>query len=242
MPGTYYGGTDFGSFGAGMSTMGAGAYGISPNGNAAMGPYSFLPGAQGGGAGGQAIMPTAGSIAAPGQGVAGAGLSDAGSSFLNGVVNGQNLPYSQQQQDTLYASASASNAQAEQEQNNQARSQAAAGGASPNDPSLSSVTQQDAARRQGANQTALGDIQSQAHSANFGAQAGAATGLMNADLQQQAINQRGNQFQQNLGFQQSQSAQRMLGGMFGGGGQQSFQYGPGVSQSNMGIEMGGGAF
>ena len=234
--GTSYGGTDFGSFGAGMATMGGGAYGIQPNGNAALGPYSFLPGAQQAGGNSGSFMQTA-PMMAPGNPAAGAG----GSSFLQGVVNGSNLPYSQQQQDSLYASASASNAQAEQEQNNQARSQAAAGGASPTDPSLNSVTQQNAARRQGANQTALGDIQSQAGSANFGAQAGAATGLMNNQAQMAAIAQRGNEFNQNLGFQQSQSAQRLLGSMYGGGGG-GYQQGPGVSQSNMGIEMGGGGF
>lgn len=220
----------YGTFASGMNAMGpVSAYGYNQAGQMSYGPYSFLPGAPGQPAPGSQGSTSIGGFAQPSVDTQNA------QSFLNGVVNGNNLPYSQQQQDSLYSSASASNAQAEQEQNNQARQQAAAGGASATDPSLSSVTQQNQARRQGANQTALGDIQSQANSANFGAQAGAATGLMNAGIQQQGLAERANEFGQNLGFQQSQSAMRMLGG------QGSYQgYGP--QQSGMGIYMGGSAF
>lgn len=222
--GTSYGGTNFGTFGAGMATMGGGMYGMDPSGGgASMGPYSFLPGGQRGGQGGYGGYGGYGSSGIrpmPGMG-GGTNINTTGAQgFLNGVVSGNNLPYSQQQQDSLYASASSSNAQAEQEQNNQARQQAAAGGASGTDPSLNSVTQQNAARRQGQNQTALGDIQSQAHSANFGSQSGAATGLLNAGVQMAGLNERASEFGQGLQFQQNQSAQRMLGNMYGGGGNQ----------------------
>lgn len=125
--------------------------------------------------------------------------------FLNSIVSGTQLPYSQQQQDAQYGQASGMNAMAEQNQNDQTDQAAAASGASPTDPSLQSQYRQNAARRQTGNQRAMGDIQSKAHSANFGAQADAAGQLLGED-----------RFNRELAQRQNGQAMNMLSNRYGG--------------------------
>jgi hypothetical protein len=65
-------------------------------------------------------------------------------SYLTGTVQGQNAPYNQQAIDSQYSQASGMNAAAETAQNTQAAEQAAAGGASPTDPSYQAAQRQPA--------------------------------------------------------------------------------------------------
>lgn len=124
--------------------------------------------------------------------------------FLNSVVSGNTLPYSQQQQDAMYGQASGMNAAAEAAQNQQAEEAAAAGGASPTDPSYQSQMRQNMARRQTGNQRAMGDIQARAGSENFGARTGAAGQILGAEQANADREER-----------QRMRAMSMLGDMYG---------------------------
>ena len=176
-----------------------GAYGQGPGGMS-MGPYSFLGGASGSSGGRPAGTTTDGAGAA--------------TQFLNGVLSGSNLPYSQTQQTAMLGQSSAMNAASEAMQNKQAQAASVQGGASPNDPSLKSSMANNAALRQNENQNAQGDIMAKAGSANFDAQSQAAGGIMHHGEAEQALGLQA----QGLQDRQSQFAQSQLMGMMGGGG------------------------
>ena len=196
-----------------------GAYGQGPGGMS-MGPYSFL-GQAGGSSGGGNGIPLAANSAATG--------------FLNGVLSGSNLPYSQTQQTAMLGQSSAMNAAAERMQNQQAQAASVQGGASPNDPSLKSSMANNAALRQNENQNAQGDIMAKAGSANFDAQSQAAGGLMHSGEAEQALGLQ----QEGLQDRQSQFAQSQLMGMMGGrgsmGGMGGYQGQQGLSNSPNGF-------
>jgi hypothetical protein len=145
-------------------------------------------------------------------------------SYLTGTVQGQNAPYNQQAIDSQYSQASGMNAAAETAQNTQAAEQAAAGGASPTDPSYQAAQRQSMAMRQGANQRAMGQIQGQASQANQQAQQQAATTLLGSEDRRDAL-------QQGFGAQAQQAALSYLYGGSGGNGNtrpNNFNYGQGL--------------
>lgn len=162
------------------------------------GPYAGL---QGGGS----SRPSAGG------GSSGNRPESAALSYLTGTVRGQNAPFNQQAIDSQYSQASGMNAAAETAQNGRIGEQVAAGGASPNDPSAQAARSQNMAMRQGANQRAMGQIQSQASQANQQAQQQAATTLLGSEDRRDALNQGYNQ----------QASQAALGYLYGGGGAQA---------------------
>ncbi len=172
-----------------QSSYGSGLGGIQSYGYAnPAGPYAGLNG------GGSASATS----------TTGSPQNSAAMQFLNSVVSGQQLPYSQQQQDAQYGQASGMNAAAEAAQNQEAQDSASSGGASPTDPSYQSQQRQNMARRQSANQNAMGNIQSQANSQNFGARTGAAGAILGAE--QTAADRAERQRMQAMG---------MLGNMYG---------------------------
>lgn len=127
-------------------------------------------------------------------------------SYLTGTVKGQNAPYNQQVQGSQYAQASGMNAAAETAQNQQQQAQAAAGGAGANDPSAVAARNQNMAMRQGANQRAMGQIQSTANLANQQAQQQAATTLLGSEDRRDALAQ----------GHSAQAQQAALGYLYGG--------------------------
>lgn len=129
-------------------------------------------------------------------------------SYLTGVVGGQNTPYDQNTQNNLFSQASNMNASAEATQNQAIQGAAARGGASANDPSAQLAQRQTMAQRQGANQQAMGQIQSQANIANQRTQQQAANSLLNHADERYAIQNGNNQ----------RMAQTALGFLYGGGG------------------------
>ncbi len=184
-----------------QSTYGAGLGGVQAYGYGnPYGPYAGLNKAPGVGG-----TSSSSSTSTP------APANTAAMNFLNSVVSGGTLPYGQQQQDAMFGQASGMNAAAEASQNSEANDSASTNGASPTDPSLQNQFRQNAARRQTGNQRAMGEIQSKAGSANFGAQANAAGELMNQD-----------RFNQDLAARQSGQAMSMLSQRYSGGGRNNY--------------------
>lgn len=224
------GGGGSGASYGGLGTIGA--YGVDQYGNPSAGPYASLNQLSGlgyGYNGGQ--RPSTGS---PGGGVVGgaSGTSygnpadNAATSFLHSVISGDKLPYGQEQQAALFSQSSAQNAAAEAQQNQASQDAAVQGGASATDPSLQSQYRQNAARRQTGNQRALGDIQSQAGSANFAAQGQAAGALLHHGEIMDANSQQASQFNQSMNAAQAAQAQNMLSNYYGGQGGKQGLYNP----------------
>ena len=103
--------------------------------------------------------------------------------WFKGVMGGQNLPFSPFAQSQMLSQQSDMSAAAEGARNQQLTGNAAAGGASANDPSLRAGQMSNMAARQGQNQTAARDISANANQANFGAQMQAASQLNNNAMQ-----------------------------------------------------------
>lgn len=204
-------------------------------GQPALGPFSFLPGAQQsagrfGGAtmingqpslndqefGGHANTGFGGSSVpstASGSTTASSGLSPNATNFLNGVIGGQNLPYGSANIGAMKSQASDQAAQAEAANNQRATGAAVRGGASANDPSLQGVLASNQQGRQGDIQRADQAIDAQANQANFAAQmqAAQAENQFNLSAQQIALEQ------QRLGMQQQQNAMSFLPNLLGNG-------------------------
>lgn len=191
---------DNGSFAGGANYPGLGApisaYGYE-GGQMSMGPYAMLGTT---------------SVAQSGAGQLSGG-NQAAQGFLNGVLNGSNLPYGATQQAAMLGQSSAMNAASEAAQNKLSMANATAGGASPTDPSLQSSMAQNMAQRQNSNQNAAGNIAAQAGSANFNAQQGAAGGLLQNGIQQQELGLQA----QGMANQQRNTAMGYLSGIMGGG-------------------------
>lgn len=128
--------------------------------------------------------------------------------YLTGTVQGQNAPYNPAAINSQYSQASGMNAAAETAQNNRLNETAAAGGASANDPSAVAARSQNMAMRQGANQRAMGQIESQASMANQQAQQQAASTLLGSEDRNSALDK-------GHGAQAQQAA---LSYLYGGGG------------------------
>jgi hypothetical protein len=197
-------------------------FGYNPDGTPSAGPYSFLPGAQQasqqaaqqqyGGANYHGWRPptvpanftpsttpgTPGTPAATSTTTMTSGPTAGAESWLNGVLAGTNLPFSPEVQSAQLATASDMTSDAEAARNGAMNAQAAAGGASANDPSLQGAKMNSMARRQSDNTQAQNSIKSQANIKNFGAQMDAA-----GQLQQTALTREGfahNMQNQALGF------------------------------------------
>lgn len=117
-----------------------------------------------------------------GVGAGGAGQSGAGSQWYEGVLKGDNLPYSPFAIKNLESQATDMNAAGEAARNEQMVGQAAASGASASDPSLQGAKLNSMARRQTDNTQSVNDIQSKANQANFAAQAEAAARMTQMKL------------------------------------------------------------
>jgi hypothetical protein len=128
--------------------------------------------------------------------------------YLTGTVQGQNTPFDQNTRNSMYSQASGMNAAAEGAQNQQMSEQAAMGGVSPTDPSYQAAQRQSMAMRQGANQRAMGQIDSQANLANQQAQSQAATTLLGSEDRNNALTMANSQAAQNAALQY----------LYGGGG------------------------
>jgi hypothetical protein len=152
--------------------------GANPGGTGQGGTVAGGPGA-GGGAGG------AGGLGGGGSTTASSGPTRSAETWLNSVLNGQELPYDANTVSSLFGQATDMNAAAEGAQNAQAQTQAAMGGASAYDPSLQNVQRSNMAARQQSNTMAQQQIQSQANQANFGAKMDAAGQLSRFDLANQ---------------------------------------------------------
>lgn len=195
-------------------------YGWGPNGQPAMGPYSFLPGASN-----SYNTPTrmqsgnvslndqeygpghAGTSTGNSNASASAGPSTNATNFYDSVLNGTKLPYDATATSNMYSQAADMAGASETSRNSAMEGGAAAGGASASDPSLNSARNQSMATRQGQESQAKQGIDSMANQANFSAQMGAAAGENQYNLAQQG-----------LGIEQQRLNQGMLGNMFGGGG------------------------
>lgn len=138
------------------------------------GPYTGLPGAGGNRTGTSSSSASSGPTAAA-------------QTFLNGVLSGNTLPYSPDRVTQMKSQASDTNAAGEAALNRQLDNQAAAGGASWNDPSRTGAKMNTMARRQTANQTSNRDIQETATGANFDAQLRAASMLEESRRQSEAL-------------------------------------------------------
>lgn len=179
------------------------------------GPYSTLQHAKPGGATGGASGSAGGSTG---------GGDSAARKYLEGVVGGQNTPYSPSTKDNMYAQQSNMAAGAEAGRNQQIAEQSAAGGASPTDPSYQRLIRQSMAARQGQNQQSMGDIDRTANIANQQAQTQAASQLMGSEDERYALSQGSNQ-------RATQMAMSYLyggGGGGQGGGMNNFNYGAGL--------------
>lgn len=227
---------------------GISAYGWDPmSGQMALGPYSFLPQAQGarpqfgasassvGGpgwkdlGGGNWTTPQGTSYHDPsfqatsGSSTTSGPTANAGADFLGGVVSGKQLPFSPEWQAGQLSQQSDMSAAAEGAQNAQLAGRAAMGGASAFDPSFAAAQAGNMARRQTANQTAKRNIGQQAQTGNFAAQMDAANALNRNEMQRQQWAQ-----------QQAGNAMAFLPGMSGG-----FSAGSRKSQSTPGQYFGG---
>lgn len=190
----------FNSQGGGrQSTYGGGLGGIYQYGRA--NPYGPTIGMQRAGQS-PGINPNAG--AATGA----ATKESAARNYLTGTVQGQNTPFNEATRNSMYSQASGMNAAAEGAQNQRINETAAMGGASANDPSAQAARSQNMALRQGANQRAMGTIESQANLANQQAQSQAATTLLGSEDRNNALAQ----------GHASQAQQAALSYLYGGGG------------------------
>jgi hypothetical protein len=145
------------------------------------------------------------------------GADSAATKYLQGVVGGQNTPYNESTRNSMYSQASGMNAAAEGAQNQQAQEAMAMGGASSTDPSAMSVLRQNMASRQGANQRAMGQIESTANIANQQAQQQAANSLLAADTAKNAQNQAASQAAMNYLYGGSGGGSSNGGNNFTGG-------------------------
>ena len=102
--------------------------------------------------------------------------------FLQGVVSGQNLPYSPFAQNQMMGQQADMAAAAEQAQLQQINEGAVLGGASATDPSLQGARRQAMSSRQNQNLQSQRDISSRATQANFAAQMDAARALQQAQM------------------------------------------------------------
>ena len=217
-----------------------GAFGVGANGQANLGPYGFLPQEPGinspsYAANGQLIQAgdTSGLAAAGGESLnqmeyggsaAGSSSSPAGFSpgtgsnteaqdYLQGVVSGQNEPYSAATQAAELTNASNMNSAAEGTANQTAMNQAVAGGAASSDPSMAGVTANNAARDMSANSAAGLSIAENASVANEQAQSQAAESLQGDAQRQAQIAEQEQQIQN----QEGQFQEKTMLGMMGGG-------------------------
>lgn len=110
------------------------------------------------------------------------GPTNAASSWYNGVLSGNNLPYGPFAKTNLESKATGMNAAAETARNETMVGNAAANGASASDPSMAGAKLNSMARRQTDNANSVQDIESQANQANFAAQANAAAHLSQTQL------------------------------------------------------------
>lgn len=108
--------------------------------------------------------------------------------YLRGVMQGDNVPFTDAVKAQMLGQQSSMNAAAEAGQNQALRTGAAVGGASGNDPSLRGALRQSMAARQGANTTAAGQINTQATLANQQAQSQAGQQLAGWGNQREARN------------------------------------------------------
>ena len=189
------------TYGSGLGGMG----GIYQYGHAMpFGPYTGLPQRR------------------PGQSppIMGGGSTDSAEKWMNDVLAGKNLPFSPEQQAAQLTQQSDMNAAGESARNQNMMANAAAGGASANDPSMQGAKAANFARRQTDNTRAAGDIASRASSANFGAQMQAAGQLNNNQMQRQS-------WQQNTNSQAMNFMPWNRGGSSGGT-FNNFNYGQGL--------------
>lgn len=198
-----------------QSTYGGGLGNIYQYGNAMpAGPYSFLN------------KPTAAGASGASGGSATSTSGTGAEAWLNDVLSGKNLPFSPFAQQQMLSQQSDMNAAAEGAQNQQLDNVAAAGGASANDPSRQSAKAGNMARRQTANATSARDISTKASTANFGAQADAASQLNQNQLTREGF-QHGQQ-NQALGFMpwNQGGGQRSGGNNFRGTNSSFLQFAP----------------
>lgn len=176
-------------------------FGYDPNGQPSLGPYSFLStqnlysGITGAGNArpGSTGQSTTTSTTTPGPNPA--------EGWLQGVLDGKELPYSPTTTGAMLSGQSDMNGAAESAQNAAMASRAAAGGASAFDPSFAAGKAATMARRQTANQTAKRDIDAKAGTANFGAKLDAAGLLSNNALTRELASQRTQQSNMNAALQ-----------------------------------------
>lgn len=165
------------------------------------GPYAGLAKAPG--------LPGSGSSSGTGSSTSTStsGKTPEAQTFLNSVMSGQALPYSPDRVNRLKSEAGDVNAAAEGALNEQINSNAAVGGASATDPSLTGARLNTMARRQTANQTAGRGIDEVAEGANFDAKLRAASMLEQSRMQSEALQ-----------AQMSQKAMSYMPQQYGGGG------------------------
>ncbi len=136
--------------------------------------------------------------------------------FLQGVTNGQNVPFTNEVQGALLAQQGRGSADAEAAQMAQLRESMGASGGSIYDPSYQSAAREALSQRQGRNLDAAGNMAAQAGQANFSARMQGAGGLANARNAQNAqINQMG---LAGAGYQAMQTRETGGGGVPVGGG------------------------
>lgn len=153
-----------------------------------------------------------------------AGAGNTAEKWLQDVLSGKNLPFNAQVQAQQLSQQSDMSAAAEGARNNQLDANAAVGGASGRDPSLQGAKAANFARRQTDNQTAARDISSNAATANFGAQARAATELSGNALQREAWANQAGIARMGMGSGAAQPKQQNNTGFlqWGGGSSQPF--------------------
>lgn len=118
--------------------------------------------------------------------------------YTQGIMNGQNEPYTQAVQNQLFSSQADAGAASEASQAEMLRESAAARGLSPNDPSLASSMRSLEAGRQQQNNANLGNIQSQATLANFDARSQAALNLLGGRMNQ--LGEANSQYNKGAGY------------------------------------------
>lgn len=106
---------------------------------------------------------------------------------LSAISSGKDVPLDEATKANMYSKAQEQTAAAEQAQNQSLMEGAAAGGASPNDPSLQGAKRQAMAARQGGNQQAMRDIELETRRQNFAASQSASESLAGLGQNQQRI-------------------------------------------------------
>lgn len=193
------------------------------NGRASLGPYQFLPWSGNSGAtminglpslndmeyGNHAAPTPVSSISSSSHTSAPAAGSNEGVDFLKDTVAGKHLPYDQNYQSAQMADATDMSAAADGARTAQMDADAAAGGASANDPSLRGARLASMGQRQAQNQTAKREIAGKASAGNFDAQERAAESLNRNEMAREEFANRKDLVQMGYGRQDQLRAQDM---------------------------------